>query len=365
MKSNFLLVEPSKVGDQHITFISSYIEAINLNKNIMDLYNFKFIGSSSTIENLEVLKNLNIKSEIIFVVNPDKRRLVFKTLVEFYQVVRLIFKKNNLDILLISCILPTSLIFIEILNKLANKKNIFIVLHGEIEGILNSEKHDPRRIGFWSNIWFSYLCGKSKLRYVVIDKFIKDKLNLIRNNLEFITIPQPIKALHFKKTSFNKKTLCFIGYRTKNKGYEIFKGLAKDKGEYNFIAIGGGIVENLSDGSIQKIKDREHYLNEISKADIALFLYTDGYQLTLSGAALDAISVGVPILALPRPFFSHLNSVFGDNIVLVKSSLDEIIQSIDNKLCDKNISENFNEVNESVYSLHNVSKSFDKIIKLA
>jgi len=75
--------------------------------------------------------------------NPEKRRLVLKSLVEFCVVFRRMLALRRQDILLVTCVLPTSLILIEWANRLLRRRGVHVVLHGDIEGIL----HRPGRVG--------------------------------------------------------------------------------------------------------------------------------------------------------------------------------------------------------------------------
>jgi len=69
---------------------------------------------------------------------------------------------------------------------------------------------------------------------------------------------------------------------------------------------------------------RADYERELARLDYVVFLYPPGsYTLTASGALLDALSLGKPVIALRNPYFEHCFSLLGD-IGYLCGSVDEL-----------------------------------------
>ena len=78
---NILFVEPSKVGTQHITLIEGYLYAA-INFSISNSSKVEAYLSKSTIKELKIKHN-NFVSKEIQVMNPEKRNLILKSILEF------------------------------------------------------------------------------------------------------------------------------------------------------------------------------------------------------------------------------------------------------------------------------------------
>jgi hypothetical protein len=131
-----------------------------------------------------------------------------------------------------------------------------------------------------------------------------------------------------------------------------------------FIAIGNGKVENISDRTVRRINDKNDYLDEISKCTVAVFPYTSGYNCSLSAAALDALSTGIHIIALDRPFFRNLELCFGKDVITVKSSIDELSSLLLDPAYEHKQEGRLSRINRltsSKYSITAVQESFEKL----
>tara|TARA_B100000902_G_C27317501_1_gene922276 strand:- start:4032 stop:5135 length:1104 start_codon:yes stop_codon:yes gene_type:complete len=362
IKPLIYILEPSKVGVQHLTFLESYLQAFISAKGLRSAFDINFVASKKTIAKLDKSKLSLVKLSSILVMDPLKKRLVFKTIVETWQVLRLMLKKNRDDKLFITCLLPTSLIMVEQINRLLKKRDVYVVLHGEIESLFDSSVQSVFRIGWWSRFWWKHRPVDSKIKLIVIDDFIENGLDNICINSDTTVIHHPIIPLEKSKPEDLVTKVCFIGYRTKNKGYDEFIALAEKHPKLEFIAIGGEVIENIRTGEINILKTHNDYLDAISSCQLALFLYTDGYRATLSAAALDAIKVGVPILSLNRPFFVSISEHLSDKLVVVRENLTEVSKYLDEfQYSVRHKSESKSIILQSKYSVKAIAKSLDKI----
>jgi hypothetical protein len=246
-------------------------------------------------------------------------------------------------------------------------------LHGEIEGIFNQSQNKFKSIGYWSSAWIKYRPNDSLIKLIVLDDFIKEKL--IQYDPAKLSI-HDIYVLHHPISNFipinqdhnypiKKPTICFIGFRTMNKGYESFVKMSKMCPEYNFLAIGDNKVECLSDSSIELLNSKKGFLENISICDVAIFPYSGGYSCSLSAAAMDALSLGVPILALELPFFINLEKYFGIDAVKTFPSDDDLLIELKKynfESSAKRKSKRLESLNNSKFSLEFISQSFEELL---
>ena len=378
MKPKIYIIEPSKVGYQHIGLLRGYLKAFVQSKKITESFDIIFMGSITTNSNLkrEILLS-SITFVEITVIDPHKRRFISKTVLEAIQVIKMITAKKKKDVILVTCLLPTSLILVELANLILKRNRIYIVLHGEIESISQEGEHPITDIGFWSRLWLKTRSRRSKIRLIVLGDFIKDGLRKYASKIEVSVLTMAVESHPDSQYTDSSQLfssifpqseiprVCFIGFRTKKKGFNEFEELATQNLDKEFVAIGDGFIESISFKNSPKIvlKDNEAYLYAIQHCCAAIFAYTEGYSLTLSSAAMDAIAQGVPIIALDRPFFRSLNQYFGATMVDIKVSLEDIsrtIQSIKNIDHGRRI-RSLQRLSESKYSIKSLSCSIEDL----
>jgi hypothetical protein len=117
--------------------------------------------------------------------------------------------------------------------------------------------------------------------------------------------------------------VCFIGYRTRFKGFDQFEALARDVPQARFVSIGGGVLKAVPEGSEACLKDSKGYMQSIGGCAVALFPYVGGYECSLSAAVLDALSAGVHVLATRRACFVSLAEHFGSEVVTLYDTAEE------------------------------------------
>jgi hypothetical protein len=358
------------VASLHITLIEGYLTALSSSTRIAQGFELNFCASKSTFATLPNSLFSKIRFIPIPVMNQEKRRLVLKSFVEFFVVLRYLIKLRKGDVLFISCVLPTTLLLLELSNRLIRKTGMHVVLHGEVEGLFDNSRERFQSIGYWAVKWMQTRKSESLISLVVLDDFIRDKLlqefptKFFSSNVNVVYYP--VLPVTFDATNaIQKPRFCFIGYRTRYKGFNDFLQMASDISTANFVAIGNGKVENFSDRTESRINNNATYLEEISKCTVAVFPYTSAYTCSLSAAALDALSTGVHIVALDRPFFRNLASHFGEDAITVRSSINQLYSElIDNrhthKIEDRSI--RLNKLANSKYSLGSVQRSFEKLV---
>jgi len=368
-RRRFYFLEPSKVGSQHITLIEGYLTALISSVSIVRNFELNLCASKATLFALPDNLISKFRCRTVPVMNPEKRRLILKSFLELFVVLRYTIKLQPGDILFISCLLPTTLWLLEITNKLLRKSGLYVVLHGEVEGVIEKSHQPILRIGFWAAKWMNSRNAGSRISLVVLDDFICDRLihehadKLSYSNVS--VIHHPVSPISLSTTEEQQNfTACFIGYRTRFKGFNDFSQMASSHPSISFLAIGGGKVENITTGMVKSLSDKNAYLREISKCSVALFPYTSGYICSLSAAALDALSTGVPIVAMDRPFFQSLNSYFGTDTVTVCSSMDEFSAVLKNRtksLKQVDRASRLERLSNSKYGLASTQRAFEKL----
>ena len=328
-RGRFYFLEPSKVGPQHITLIEGWLRALASSDRIASSHDLVFCASDSTYAHLsEDLRN-KLDHHPVPVMNPERRRLVRKSLLEFYVVLRALLRLRPADVLFVSCLLPTTLLMVELANRLLNRTGLFVSLHGEIEGLFDPSMHKVRNYGFWAHHWMRLRHSGSTLRLIVIDDFIKQRLlQAFPGKLDGTQISvayHPVTAVDSTPTvpAQSRADACFIGYRTKFKGYDQFVHLANALPDRRFVAIGAGRVERLPEGPYTTLNGNDDYMAAIGGCTTAVFPYVGGYTCSLSAAVLDALSTGAHILATPRACFVGLAEHFGADWVTLYTNRDE------------------------------------------
>jgi glycosyltransferase involved in cell wall biosynthesis len=365
-----LIVEPSKVLAQHSTMFTGWIDAC-LNKFQNPSTNIEIYAHRTKAVELSVKAASSIPFHNIPVVNGDSRRLIWKTLVEIYVIACRLFRLRKEEILLIMCLMPTTLIFLEVMKRLFPTKHVVVCLHGELEGALDSSRQSITSFGFYVLLWLRIRKLNSTLSLAVLDRSISCsmiKLWPSKINPDFLhVIEHPI--LHWPATDGgirDKPRACFVGYNTPNKGYREFEYLASQTSEIDFVAIGGGRIVDLKSGSQSTLKGFDGYLNSLSDCDFAIFPYTGGYSLALSAAVLDALAAGCHILATRLPFFESLAEQLGQSCVSIFEDAAEMQRVLnDPTWVNKKLnlkSEIRDAISNSPYSMDSIGEAIHSLI---
>ena len=370
-RPSLYFLEPSKVGNQHLTLIEGYLAALASSETIGRQYELVLCASGATLAALPQGLKSDFRCEKVPVMDPERRRLVLKTFVELYVVLRNVSRLAENDCLFVSCVLPTTMWLLEKCMRLFPKKRFHAVLHGEIEGLFDSKLQSPSSYGYWSTRWLKSRRPDSRIDLVVLDDFIKEKLisdfpHKFRDRTISV-VPHPIIWDDIKQTDTDGPTpiVCFVGYRSRFKGFDEFVRLADDHPGIDFLAIGAGKVENVRSGSTLPVVDNVAYLHELSKCAAAVFPYSGLYTCSLSAAAMDALSVGVQVIAYDRPCFESLAEEFGPDSVLICRSYSDLGATMIKHQLIKNSdkrSERLDRLSRSKYSIASVSISFERLL---
>jgi glycosyltransferase involved in cell wall biosynthesis len=314
-----VLCEPSKVRNQHITLLDGLLQAHATFASAPAT----FLAHESLYAQLTPAARNAARLQPAAVMDPERRRLVRKSVLEAWVVARAIAALGKDEVLLITCVLPSALILIEAWKRLFPRKRVVVMLHGEMEGAFDRRRQGPGSFGFYVLRWLATRSRGSTLELAVIDDFIKGEL-LQRFPGKFDpdrmhVVPLPLMTPHAAGPLPSAKfRACFIGFDTPDKGFEHFAALTEAVPDVELVAIGGGRVRDLQSGTTSALANLADYLDAIARCDVGIFPYTGGYSCSLSAAVMDALSGALHVLATERGCFVGLLEALGPGVVTLE-----------------------------------------------
>ena len=324
------VVEPSKVRYQHIFVIDGYLRAMSAAILATSGWRLRFLGSASTIASLSSEAVQNCETRRIPVMDPEKKRLIRKCLLEFAVVVWCWLRLRPKDALVVTCMLSPSLMLLQLVSPLLPRRRVFVVLHGELEWLdpASTAPAGAATVGYWAKKWLKLRRPDSIIKLIVLDAFIRDQLlkdhaATFRADSIFAVRP-PVIPLATVPEREGRAKACFIGYRTRFKSFDDFLACARTLPEWQFLAVGGGAELDVLSDTPKPLRSNAEYLGAIAACDVAVFPYDSGYTRSLSASGLDAMIAGVHIVALRRPFFLGLAEALGSEFVNICDSPEEI-----------------------------------------
>ena len=328
-RARLVVQEPSKVGPQHITLIEAYLLAllaIDVKAMGIDLV---YAADPSSHAALAPSTRHRIAFEPIGVINAEDRRWVAKGLLEVWTVINAVRKSGPRDMLIVTCLTTPALMILEVLSIGFGRKRVLVVLHSELEALVNDGLRSPRTWGFWSHNWSKLRRLGSRLRIAVIADYVRDALTttgiaaVARPEVELLTFP--VGSSDGLPTGTGAHRIAFIGYKTWMKGFDRFEALANSGAApgCDFTIICAGRIENVVTGDSRPF-DESGFLGEVAQSTLAILPYSEGYVATVSAAVLDALSTGVHIVATRRGCFEAIHREFGDDTITLYDSDAEL-----------------------------------------
>lgn len=368
-----VLLEASKVRYQHSTFVDGLIRAWEARGLTARHGRPKLFAHDSLFANLSDESRAAVDHEPIAVMDPEKRRLLRKSLLEAWVVLRRLAGLERDEVLVVTTLLPSAAIIVELGKWLFPRKRLVLFHHGEIEGALDGGRKGLGSFGVYVRGWLALRRDSgSRIRIASTDRFIATGIQrafpgAFASGPPF-AIPIPMVAANQNEPDpvADRPRLCFIGYDTPNKGFGTFTRLAAALPDYDFHVIGGGIDRSLSDGSETPVAGNDAFLAAIARCHIAVFPYTAGYRLALSAAATDAIAAGLHLLASDRPCFLALAEALGPGTVTVCDDEGGIAARLNDRQwvnrCLSGRAARIARIDGSPYGLANVGKAIEAMM---
>ncbi|MBN9562392.1 MAG: glycosyltransferase [Alphaproteobacteria bacterium] len=230
---------------------------------------------------------------------------------------------------------PTTIFAASLLGRwLGRQLGVQVGLHGNLNEITQWRPRNPltRRFDLASALSLSAPIPKSaaRLRFLVLEQPIKDALARVAPAAAARTdvLPLPINLAELPEQVTARMEppirIGFVGQGTQAKGFDLFLALARDlKARYGervaFHLIGRaapgtdpGPLAVLADPPSNEQLPRAEFVARLAKMHYVLLPFRGGYyDLSASGALIDAITWLKPLIATNVPLVRHLFDRFG------------------------------------------------------
>ena len=324
--------EINKTHDEHITINGKMFQLL---KGSFPTHDIDCYMSSSHWNQLSdvITRDANIQFLETRVVDPkqgDKIRWIRKILWECLTVLRIVRKavKNNVSLIFFSSMSPFANYFIHLLLRyfVTNDIKVIITLHGELQ-LLKSDNLKKVDKVYATCVRRALWMKLPNRRFVVLNELIKSNLVAggITDSSSIFEIPHPYDnrwaIVHERNSNSNHKMVFgHIGTAKLTKNSHLFFDLAKKNaasvvsGQVAFL-ISGQVFEEMEPFHNTYVEFRQSssfvetadYVEQCLMMDYAIFMYTDNqYSMISSGAIMDAIAFGIPIIGLKSTYLTYL-----------------------------------------------------------
>lgn len=354
-KQEIFVIEPLCHGYEHVNFNLAFLLAV---KKAFPDFKITFFSeknhSEYLLDSIKFLKLDELQDINFELFNPiergciDRKRFLFER-----KELKRIFKSSSSNSLKYVFFTACTSSTIANLKTIYKKFKCYTVVHS-IMDTLDDDEIEFKEIGDYFTFsklvskvllfknCFRYLNSK-KLKYILLSDHIKDNIpcKKVIPYCLFANLPYFFKEKYDKPLFEEKKLrIGYIGYISNTKGFNVFLDVVKHINSLNienspeFVVVGGGASQELL-SEVKTIKNLvmfnthlpyDQMLDEISKLDYALFMYPS-YALKFSAAFLDALSMGIPVIALRNPMFDFVFQKMG-NVGYLNNSKEEIIDTI-------------------------------------
>lgn len=317
-----VVIEASKTRNQHSTLVDGILRA-SAHPAAGQAVPPVLYAHPTLFERLSPEVRAAVDYRPIAVMDPLRRRLVRKSLLEAWVALRAIATLRRDEVLLFTTVLPSSGILIELAKWLFPRKRVAVMLHGEVEGTIDPARQRAGSYGFYMKLWLDLRRRfGSRLDLAVIDEFIAGELAgrfpAAVAAADFYVIPLLIEPAASNAAPEGPARFGFVGFDTPDKGLPVFEALAGATPDADFVRIGGGEVVDLRSGRREPLgPSAGAFLDAIARCDVAVFPYTGGYTMALSAAATDALAAGAHLLTTDRGCFRALAEAFGPDSVTI------------------------------------------------
>lgn len=374
MDGRIIFAEVSKVRHYHSTVMNGFVKAwyhVGANRRFGRPLVYAHPSFIDAL-NEDVRRGIDVVP--IAVMDPDKRRIILKSLHEAITTLRMIWKADRNDTLVITTIFPSAMPIVELLAPLLPKRNLIIIQHSEVEEGCNNVAPRPGSYGHANLIWHGTRRAKSNIRVAVLGSWIA---NAMRKRFprsfsrrDIMAVPMPVEP-YARARQIEKDHVfrCgFVGFNTPAKGYKIFETLSQKVEDIDFFQIGAGKSLDVRTGALQPLRSAEDFMDALSACDVAVMPNTSGYDFTLSAAATDAISAGAHLLTSDRGCYRALRDEFGSQCVTICGNEQEMHAFLTDTNWRARIlagrSERLARIEHTEFSLSNVGKSLEDLMTL-
>lgn len=344
-----------------------------------------FYGEEELFSNLNFDKKAQIQKRFQKILTPkDGNKLfwIWKFIHEIILITRILrsAKKEKVKLVLFSSLSISGNYYTSIISKyLLKGPNVIVVIHGELELLKQSASLRKVERLMGQLLKKSFKINAKSVKYLILGKSIRDAIleyGFLKED-QLITIEHPYVFPLVEEYSKDSDLIFgHIGVAKKSKHSDKFFGFGQKfkenilRKEVEFIVIGRVLPDvQFATNSLVRYIDtktflpREEYIKLCNTIKYAVFLYDDeNYELTSSGAFMDALSFHKPILCLRNKFFENLfNSVpykigwLLDDIEQIEQKIEQIINK-DEDLDFETLSNNMARLKNN-YSITTIKKT--------
>lgn len=330
-------------------------------KMLSDLYPGEVVYYSSGSSRTNVIDLCKELSDIPYhhltVIDPHNNiAAVLRAFFSAFQNVRMLLSSNSDDLLFYNYDNVFSLHLINTINRFLKRK-IIIVCHGELELLLPEIKG-----GIFAKMMSRVLKAffsednriDERITFCVLGKSILHNVRKILPStaschFSFFDHPYIYKDSKSKKKKGDVLNVGMVGTFSDEKGAADFVWLVQQlHGHKNIcFSVTGTVTSRLEElkslgvslpsNQGKGLVPRKEFADRLKELDYLLFLYpSDSYKLTASGAIMDAIEWGIPILAIKNDYFCNIFESYGTfgHLVNNKYEIKDLILSFLNKKDD-------------------------------
>lgn len=343
-----------------------------------------YSSSSSRANVIKLCKELSdIPYHHLAVVDPHNNiQAVLRAFLSAFQNIRMLLSFKNDDLLFYNYDNVFSLHLINVINKFLKRK-IVIVCHGELELLLPEIKGGI----------FAKMMSRVLKAFFSVENRIDDRINfcvlgksILHNvckilpttascHFSFFDHPYIYKDSIRKNKKSNVINIGVVGTFSEEKGAADFVWLVQQlNSEKNVsFSITGTVTSRLEElmslgvslpsNQGKGLVPRKEFADRLKELDYLLFFYpSDSYKFTASGAIMDAIEWGIPILAIKNDYFSYIFENYGSigHLVNNKHEMKNLILSLLNKK-DDDLEIEFDSIRRSS-SPKAISEQLQKIV---
>lgn len=260
----------------------------------------------------------------------NKIRWIRKIILECLTIVKIIRKaiKNNVSLIFFSSMSPFANYFIHLLLKyfVTSEVKVIITLHGELQLLKSANQKMVDKL-YGICIRKALRMNLPNMRFLVLNELIKD--DLVKNGIVepsvIFGIPHPYgerHAINPKRYVNSQGAMVFghIGTAKLVKNSHLFFDLANKNAERiesgrALFLINGQVFEEMKPFQNTYVKfeqsssfvEAANYVEQCLMMDYAIFMYTDDqYGMVSSGAIMDAIAFGIPIIGFKNTYLTYI-----------------------------------------------------------
>ncbi|MDQ7837660.1 MAG: glycosyltransferase [Thermodesulfobacteriota bacterium] len=352
-----IVCEPVCYGHEHVPFNAALLETIC---SAYPHERVAFYGEESHLQQVRVQIGQSLSASIFWtpIVLPPRHAEFFSRLGRDFKLVAHLINatdRNNGGLLVFTCVTPSTIFVLNFLLKFVYRQaKVQAVLHGILGSLTGWRSRNPF-IRFTDLRSALSLGSCDRIQYIILEESIKRKLLCVISFLQgsVAVLEHPIAPNERFENSIALMPpikFGFLGASTEAKGFDRYLKVASEiksrfPGRAEFHAY-GSISDGLSklqmsvlDVQPQQTKlGRNQYVCGLKNLHFVCFPYKKGhYELSPSGALLDAVAFGKPIVASRLPIFEALFDRYGDIGYLfdTEGEFCQIIQQIAQEADDR------------------------------